>query len=116
FSEALEMFLGRQPDVRLVGSARDADEAMALLGEEPDVVLMDLDMPGANGSEPTRRIRDAAPDVKVVLLTGVERPEVIAEALSAGACGYVPKSRAGEEGRGGVRRAGPGGAVRAPGG
>ena len=84
FSEALEMFLGRQPDVRLVGSARDADEAMALLGEEPDVVLMDLDMPGTDGIEATRRIRDAAPDAKVVLLTGVERPEAIAEALSAG--------------------------------
>jgi DNA-binding NarL/FixJ family response regulator len=108
FSEALEMFLGRQPDVRLVGSARDADEAMALLAEEPDVVLMDLDMPGIDGIEATRRIRDAAPDAKVVLLTGVDRPEAIAEALAAGACGYLPKSRAVDEVLDVVRRAAAG--------
>jgi DNA-binding NarL/FixJ family response regulator len=108
FAEALEAFLGRQPDIRLVGSARDADEAMALLGKKPNVVLMDLDMPGTDGIEATRRIRVAAPDAKVVLLTGVERPDAIAKALSAGACGYVPKSRAVDEVLDVVRRAAAG--------
>ena len=105
FSEALEAFLGRQPDIRMVGSARDADEAMALVREEePNVVLMDLNMPGTDGIEATRRIRSAAPDVKVVLLTGVERPDAIARALSAGARGYVPKARAVDEVMDAVRR------------
>lgn len=108
FAEALEAFLGRQPDIRLVGSARDADQAMALLGKKPNVVLMDLDMPGIDGIEATRRIRVAAPDANVVLLTGVERPDAIAKALSAGACGYVPKSRAVDEVLDVVRRAAAG--------
>ena len=108
FAEALEAFLGRQPDIRLVGSARDADQAMALLGKRPNVVLMDLDMPGTDGIEATRRIRVAAPDAKVVLLTGVERPDAVARALSAGACGYVPKSRAVDEVLDVVRRAAAG--------
>ena len=108
FSDALEAFLGRQPDIAVVGSARDADEAMTLLGKEPHVVLMDLDMPGTDGIEATRRIRDAAPDAKVVLVTGVERPDAIAKAMSAGACGYVPKSRAVDDVMDAVRRAAAG--------
>jgi len=108
FSEALELLLGRQPDLQLVGSARDADEAMALLFHEPDVVLMDLDMPGVNGIEATRRIREVVPAAKVVLLTGIQRPDVIADALAAGACGYVPKTRAVDELMDVVRRAAAG--------
>ncbi len=108
FSEALGLLLGRQPDIRLVGSAQDADQAMEMLGESPDVVLMDLDMPGTNGIEATRRIREAVPEVKIVLLTAVQSPEIIAEALAAGACGYVPKTRAVEELMDIVRRAAAG--------
>lgn len=108
FSEALELLLGRQPDVLLVGSARSADEAMQMLDAAPDVVLMDLDMPGTNGIEATRRIREAVPDVKIVLLTAIQSPEIIADALAAGACGYVPKTRAVDELLDVVRRAAAG--------
>jgi len=108
FSEALELLLRRQPDVRLVGSARDATEALAMLEDEPDVVLMDLDMPGIDGIQATRQIREAVPNAKVVLLTAVQSPEIIADALAAGACGYVPKTRAVDELMDVVRRAAAG--------
>ena len=108
FSEALELLLRRQPDVRLIGSARDATEALGMLEDEPDVVLMDLDMPGINGIQATRQIREAVPNAKVVLLTAVQSPEIIADALAAGACGYVPKTRAVDELMDVVRRAAAG--------
>jgi DNA-binding NarL/FixJ family response regulator len=108
FSEALELLLGRQPDLLLVGSARHAEEAMALLDRSPDVVLMDLDLPGVDGIEATRQLRHLSPQTKVVLLTGIQRPEVIGEALAAGACGYVPKTRAVDELMDVVRRAAAG--------
>src|SRR5262245_5386453 len=108
FSQARELLLGRQPDLRLVGSARTADEAMEMLAELPDVVLMDLDLPEIDGIEATRRIRAITSDAKVVLLTGVQSPEVIADALAAGACGYVPKTRAVDDLMDVIRRAAAG--------
>lgn len=112
FAEALQLLLEQQPDVRLVGSARDAEEALRLLeggiGEPPDVVIMDLDLPGANGISATRRIRERWSDAKVVVLTAIQDPEVIAEALAAGACGYVPKTRAVDDLMDVVRRAAAG--------
>jgi DNA-binding NarL/FixJ family response regulator len=111
FSEALAMLLTRQPDVVLVGSARDAEEAIRLLDVDeidPDVVLMDLDLPGIDGIQATRRIREMSPDAKVVVLTALQDPEIIADALAAGACGYVPKTRAVDELMDVVRRAAAG--------
>lgn len=112
FSEALAMLLERQPDVRLVGSARTADEAFRLIeqsgSERPEVVLMDLDLPGVDGIQATRRIRELAPEVKIVVLTAIQDPEIIADALAAGACGYVPKTRAVDELMDVVRRAAAG--------
>ncbi len=95
FSEALTLLLAQQPDVNLLGSAREAGEALRMCREEPpDVVLMDIDLPDVDGVEATRRIREACPHTKVIVVTGLEDPAIVATALAAGACGYVPKTRA----------------------
>ncbi|MGZ5352215.1 MAG: response regulator [Actinomycetota bacterium] len=112
FSDAVAMLLEQQPDVRLVGAARDADEAFELLQvgseDEPDVVLIDLDLPGLDGIRAMRRIRELSPDAKIVVLTALQDFEVIADALAAGACGYVPKTSAVDDLMDVVRRAAAG--------
>lgn len=98
FSEALTLLLAQQADVRLLGAARDANEALRMCRESPpDLVLMDIDLPEVDGVEATRWIREECPQAKVIVVTGLEDPAIVATALAAGACGYVPKTRAVED-------------------
>lgn len=109
FSEALVLLLEQQPNVRLLGAAREADEALRMChADPPDVVLMDIDLPEVDGVEATRRIRREFPRTKVVIVTALEDPAIVATALSAGACGYVPKTRAVDDLMDVVRRAAAG--------
>ena len=79
-------------DVELVGAAADGEEAVALCADQdPDVVLMDLEMPVLDGIEATRRIVEAQPRVAVVVLTSFSDREQILRALDAGAVGYLLK-------------------------
>jgi DNA-binding NarL/FixJ family response regulator len=88
----LVSLLGAHADLEIVGSAGDGEEAVALCIEQhPDVVLMDLSMPGVGGIEATRRIVEQAPGVQVVVLTSFMDRERIVDALSAGAVGYLLK-------------------------
>jgi DNA-binding NarL/FixJ family response regulator len=96
--EGLTLVLGLLPDVEVVGSAGDGDEAIEMAGRlEPDVVLMDLRMPRCDGIEATRRLREQAPAVRVVVLTTYTDDKSVLEALRAGARGYLTKDAGGEE-------------------
>jgi DNA-binding NarL/FixJ family response regulator len=92
FLEGLALLLGDADTVTVVGKARDGEEALALEAEHrPDVVVMDLHMPGMGGIEATRRIRDRRDEVAVLVLTMVEDDDSVFAALRAGAQGYLLK-------------------------
>ena len=90
--EGLETLLGTLPGIDVVGTAADGEGAVALVDRvDPDVVLMDLRMPGVDGIEATRRIRDRHEHTQVVVLTTYADDESIVGALRAGAIGYLTK-------------------------
>ncbi len=92
FAEALELILGSDERIEVVGRAFDGHQAIALARElEPDVVLMDLSMPGLDGFGATEAILAASADVRVLVLSGSADPADIAKAHKLGACGYLTK-------------------------
>jgi DNA-binding NarL/FixJ family response regulator len=102
----LASLLGSADDIDVVATAADGEEAVAAAAEHrPDVVLMDLSMPGVDGLEATKRITAAQPDVRVVALTSFSDPPQVLGALDAGAVGYLLKDAAPDELRNGVRAA-----------
>lgn len=95
-SQGLEALL--QESFDLVGSVRDGRALVATVTElKPDVVVTDISMPGLNGLEAIRQIRKLRPSTKILALTMHSEPTLVAEALKAGASGYVLKSSAVEE-------------------
>jgi len=90
--EGLMTLLEAAPGVEPVASAPDGEQAVALAARHrPDVILMDLRMPGLDGVEATRRIRAAQPDTEIVVLTTHADERSILDALQAGARGYLTK-------------------------
>ena len=84
--------LSSTDDLEVAGQAADGEAAVAACAEtRPDVVLMDLSMPGVDGVEATRRVLAADPDLRVVVLTSFSDRERVADALDAGAVGYQLK-------------------------
>jgi DNA-binding NarL/FixJ family response regulator len=102
-------------DVEVVGEATTGLEAVDLaLALNPDLVLMDLRMPGLDGDEATARILAAQPDIKVVILTTYESDDTILTAIEAGASGYLLKAAPQEEILAGVRSVARGEVALAP--
>ena len=84
--------LGYEKDITVVGEAEDGEEAIRLARKlSPDIVLMDLMMPGMDGVEATRTIRETLPDTKVLILTTFGTSADVARAIAAGASGAIVK-------------------------
>ncbi|GCE26257.1 DNA-binding response regulator [Dictyobacter alpinus] len=90
--QGVRTFLELQPDILVLGEADNGEQAIQLATQlQPSIVLMDMIMPGMNGIEATRRIRQASPQSKVIILTSFHDDEYIFPALRAGALSYVLK-------------------------
>ncbi len=88
----VRLLIETQPDMEVVGEARDGEEAIAKTRElHPDVVLMDITMPGVTGLEATRQIKEENPNTQVLILTMHENERYFFQVLQSGVSGYVVK-------------------------
>lgn len=93
FREGLAGILTSQPDMEVVGEAEDGIEAVVKADElQPDLILMDIQMPGLDGLEATKAILQARPSATIIILTVREDPERLFQAIKNGARGYLLKS------------------------
>lgn len=113
--EGLRVLLEMEPDLKVIGEAGDGEVALAAYAEyQPDVVLMDIRMPGMDGVEATRRLRERWPEARVIILTTFDDDEYVFEGLRAGALGYLLKDVSGHELAEAVRTVARGGALIEP--
>lgn len=113
--QGVRAFLQTQDDINVVAEASNGDEAVREAAEHaPDVALMDLIMPGTDGVEATRRLKDRSPRTRVIVLTSYHDDEHIFPAIRAGALSYVLKEVGPEELAEAIRKAAAGEAVLHP--
>ncbi len=92
FREGLETLLSVHQDIQVIGQASNGQEAVELsLKLQPDIVLMDMQMPVLNGAGATRRLKQSLPNCRIIALTTFDDKETIFDALRAGAVGYLLK-------------------------
>jgi DNA-binding NarL/FixJ family response regulator len=96
--EGLKAVFSQGDEVEVVGEAGSGEEAIELVEKVlPDVILMDISMPGMNGIQATKAIRDVHPEAKIVILTMLDQEGYVYEAIKAGATGYMLKSTSSDE-------------------
>jgi len=113
--EGLRILLELEPDLQVVGEAEDGHSAVELYATlQPDVVLMDVRMPGMDGVEATWRLREHWPEARIIILTTFDDDEYVFEGLRAGARGYLLKDVSGHDLAEAVRTVAAGGALIEP--
>jgi DNA-binding NarL/FixJ family response regulator len=113
--EGLRILLELEPDLQVVGEAEDGEAALvAYQTHQPDVVLMDVRMPGMDGVEATWRLRERWPQARIIILTTFNDDEYVFEGLRAGALGYLLKDISGADLAQAIRTVAAGGALVEP--
>jgi DNA-binding NarL/FixJ family response regulator len=96
--DGTRQILEAHPDLQVVGEADSGEVALALVNQlRPDVVLLDIRLPGINGIEVTRRLTRDHPDVRVLMVSAYDEDEYVRGSLEAGAAGYLRKTAPGRE-------------------
>lgn len=115
FRDGVRALLGAQPDMTCVGEASDGDEAVRLAGQlQPDVILMDVQMPGLSGVDATRQIVNESPHMRVLVVTMFEDDALVFAAMRAGANGYLLKGARHEDMARAIRAVANGDAIFSP--
>jgi DNA-binding NarL/FixJ family response regulator len=92
FREGLKMIIRRDSQFSVVGEAKDAEDGIrAALRLKPDIVLLDISLPGRGGIDLAREIRAKLPQTRIIIVSMFSRPDLVSEAVEAGAAGYVNK-------------------------
>jgi DNA-binding NarL/FixJ family response regulator len=98
FADALDALLAATEGVDSMGTVPSGEEMLERCSTGcPDVVLMDIDLPGMDGIEATKRLRQICPDAQIVAITALQSGDLMARAIEAGASGFVPKTQAADE-------------------